>query len=59
MKNSRKYMFVRIPFCVQHEGFQPCVRRIRISAFCPKCGQPRGKVVNEFLNRKCKEIKNA
>ncbi len=91
MKNSRKYMFVSIPFCVQHEGFQPCVRRIRISAFCPKCGQPRGKVfshnmrsydgsryvicdgwenpcghidkyedvVNEFLNRKCKEIKNA
>ena len=47
--HQRKYMFVKIPLVEQHEGWQSCVKRIRISAFCPKCGAPRGKVFSHNM----------
>ncbi len=46
---NRKYMYVTIPMRVQHEGFQGYVRKIRISAICPKCGGPRGKVFSHDM----------
>lgn len=46
---QRKTMFVRIPLEPVHEGFQFYVKKIRISAFCPKCGQPRGKVFSHDM----------
>lgn len=41
---TREYMFVEIPIIANHMGLDIYVRRIRISATCPKCGGPRGKV---------------
>ena len=38
-------MFVEIPITANHMGLDIYVRRIRISATCPKCGGPRGKVL--------------
>ena len=46
---QRKYMFVNIPIVSEHRGMQWQVKRIRISAFCPKCGQPRGKVFSHNM----------
>lgn len=37
-------MYVEIPIIENHRGLDLYVRRIRISATCPKCGGPRGKV---------------
>ena len=48
-KRQRKFMFVKIPLVEQHEGWQSCVKRIRISAFCSKCGAPRGKVFSHDM----------
>ena len=50
MKNhQRKYMFVTIPMIEQHQGWIGNVKKIRISAFCPKCGAPRGKVFSHNM----------
>lgn len=43
-----KTMYVKIPVCPNHYGFQGFVRKIKISAFCPKCGKPRGKVIHNM-----------
>ena len=42
---ARKYMFVEIPLLENHMGLNLYVKRIRISATCPICGGPRGKVL--------------
>ena len=50
MKNhQRKYMFVTIPMIEQHQGWIGNVKKIRISAICPKCGAPRGKVFSHNM----------
>lgn len=49
INKERKYMFVKIPLVSEHDGFQACVKKIKISAFCPKCGQPRGKVFSHNM----------
>ena len=46
---QRQFMYVKIPMCAEHDGYQGCVKRIRISAFCPKCGGPRGKVFSQEM----------